>query len=69
MSLICVTHFNSKAIPTINTHYSCHTKATELVLEIIWGLYHATLHHWLLIASGVDTQTHTHTQVTDKINF
>ena len=30
-SLVSTTHFNSKATPIINTNYSCHTKAVELV--------------------------------------
>ena len=33
----------------------------ELVQPIIWSPYHATPHHWLLIASGADTHTDTHT--------
>ena len=35
----------------------------ELVQPIIWSPYHATPHHWLLIASGADTHTHTHTYI------
>ena len=27
---------------------------------MLWGPYHATSHHWLLLALGADTQTHRH---------
>ena len=33
----------------------------KLVQPIIWSPYHATPHHWFLIASGADTHTDTHT--------
>ena len=35
----------------------------ELVQPIIWSPYHATPHHWLLIASGADTHTHTYIHI------
>ena len=34
-----MTHFNSKAIPTNDTDYSCHKKAVELAQPIMWGPY------------------------------
>ena len=45
----------AKAMPINDNDYNCHITAIELVLPIIWGLYHATN----FIASGADTHTHT----------
>ena len=53
--------------PTNNIDYNCHIKAIELILTIIWGLYHATSRHYLFIASGADTHTRKQTFV-DKSN-
>ena len=40
-----VSFYDALQLPTINTDYSCHTKAVEFVYPIIWGSYHATSHH------------------------
>ena len=48
---------DAKVTFTYDTDCSCHIKATELIQPIMWGLYHTTLYHQLLIASG---RTHTH---------
>ena len=57
------TCFNCKAaMPTKDTDYSCHTKAAQLFNQLYTqGPYHAISCHQLLLASGVDTQTHAHT--------
>ena len=60
--------FISKAMPTIDTDYSCHTKAVELIQSIKWGPYHAISCNWLLVALGADTQAHTYTHFMDGIN-
>ena len=65
--LVSMTHFNYKTTPTNDTDYRCNIKAVELVEPTILGPYHTTSCHWLLLASGMDTQTHRH--VTGKIIF
>ena len=50
-------HFDSKAMPTNDTNYSCHIKAVELTDQ----LYGSISLQRLLIASCTDTHTHTQT--------
>ena len=42
IGLVFMTCFNSTAMLTNDTDYSCHIKAFELIEPIIWGSYHAT---------------------------
>ena len=39
-----MTRIDAYATPTIDIDHSCHIKAIELILPIIWSLYHATSH-------------------------
>ena len=42
VGLISVMHFNSGAMPTIDTNSSCHTEAIGLVWPVMWGSCHAS---------------------------
>ena len=43
--LISMMHFNSKAMPAIDTDYSYHIIVAEFLKPIIWGPYHVTSLH------------------------
>ena len=53
-------YFNSKAMPTTDTNYSCHINIAEPVQPIAWGSYHAN--SYLQPRGRTQTHTHTHTQ-------
>ena len=53
-----MTHFNSKALLTIDTNYSCHIKVIEFVKPIIWARIMSLVMDSLW---GRDTHIHTHT--------
>ena len=63
IGLVSTMHMNAYVIPTNDTDYSCHIKATKHIQPIIWGL--RISHHMtpLVINSlgGGHTHTHTHT--------
>ena len=71
MRLVYTTYFNSKAMPTTDTNYSCHINIAEPVQPIAWGSYHAN--SYLQPRGRTQTHTHTHTNMHSddphRINF
>ena len=69
IGLVSTTSMDTYVTPTNNIDYSCHIKATELILPIIWGLYVSHYIMPLVVHSLRGRHTHTHTDIRGQKQF